>query len=656
METSPSKASRADLSGLRIDRSETREGSGGARGRRIVLAIVALALLVAGGALFAQRSGTFAPRVSVAQVRLRAGGGPAAILTANGYVVAQRKAAVASKATGRLAELFVEEGSVVKTGDILGRLEHADYDADVAKARAEYESGVARVVHDRRDSTFKQTEYDRQCKLLEAGLTTQSTFDRAKNDLDLIALQLNEDEAMVRSLKGALDFALANQEYTNIRAPFDATVLRKNAEIGEIVAPVSVGGASARGAIVDDGRHDVARSRGGRERSLHRAHPDRSGRRDPTRRLPEPALLRARAADRADGGSPEGDCGGEGGVRRARPLRAARDGREGDVPGSAGGGRTAPTPPMQVFVPKEAITERDGRGAVLVVEKGRVRSVAVETGVTDGGEVEIRSGLRGRRDGRPLAGRRSRRRRARSQCQMTASEFRDEENRMLDHIVETRGFVKHYQRDGFDIPVLDGIDLDVDEGDFYALMGPSGSGKTTLLNLIGGIDKPTSGTLIVAEQDISKLSDKALARWRSRHIGFIFQLYNLIPVLTALQNVELPLLLTKLSRRGAQEARDARARHRRARGPGEPLSRASSRAGRSSASRSRARSCPIPRCCSPTSRPAISTPRRREEILDPARAAQQRAQEDDHHGDARSARRRARRTKSVHLDKGVLTK
>jgi putative ABC transport system ATP-binding protein len=118
---------------------------------------------------------------------------------------------------------------------------------------------------------------------------------------------------------------------------------------------------------------------------------------------------------------------------------------------------------------------------------------------------------------------------------------------MLNHIVETRGLVKHYQRDGFKIPVLEGIDLNIDEGDFYALMGPSGSGKTTLLNLIGGIDKPTSGTLIVAEQDISKLSDKALARWRSRHIGFIFQLYNLIPVLTAFQNIEMPLLLTKLS-------------------------------------------------------------------------------------------------------------
>jgi putative ABC transport system ATP-binding protein len=118
---------------------------------------------------------------------------------------------------------------------------------------------------------------------------------------------------------------------------------------------------------------------------------------------------------------------------------------------------------------------------------------------------------------------------------------------MPGHIVEAKNLVKHYKRDGFDIPVLEGIDLTVDEGAFYALMGPSGSGKTTLLNLIGGIDQPTSGTLEVAGEDIGRLKSKDLARWRSRHIGFIFQLYNLIPVLTAFQNVELPLLLTKLS-------------------------------------------------------------------------------------------------------------
>ena len=110
-------------------------------------------------------------------------------------------------------------------------------------------------------------------------------------------------------------------------------------------------------------------------------------------------------------------------------------------------------------------------------------------------------------------------------------------------LVEVRNVRKVYHRDAQEVPVLDGLSLEVAEGDFVALMGPSGSGKTTLLNLIGGIDQPTSGEVTVKGDAIGRLKPGDLARWRSRHIGFVFQLYNLIPVLTALQNVELPLLL-----------------------------------------------------------------------------------------------------------------
>jgi putative ABC transport system ATP-binding protein len=112
---------------------------------------------------------------------------------------------------------------------------------------------------------------------------------------------------------------------------------------------------------------------------------------------------------------------------------------------------------------------------------------------------------------------------------------------------------KHYQRDALVIRVLDGIDLTIDRGDFLGLMGPSGSGKTTLLNLIAGIDRPTSGRVVVDGKEISSLSDAALTRWRSANVGFIFQLYNLIPVLTAFENVELPLLLTKLGKKQRRE-------------------------------------------------------------------------------------------------------
>ncbi len=114
--------------------------------------------------------------------------------------------------------------------------------------------------------------------------------------------------------------------------------------------------------------------------------------------------------------------------------------------------------------------------------------------------------------------------------------------------VDVKEVRKIYQRDAEKVTVLDGLSLSVADGDFVALMGPSGSGKTTLLNLMGGIDQPTTGAVVVGGTDIARLGPGDLARWRSRNIGYIFQLYNLIPVLTAVENVELPLLLVSMSR------------------------------------------------------------------------------------------------------------
>src|SRR6266511_3752052 len=115
-------------------------------------------------------------------------------------------------------------------------------------------------------------------------------------------------------------------------------------------------------------------------------------------------------------------------------------------------------------------------------------------------------------------------------------------------LIKVRGLNKTYSRGGEKIQVLQGLNLDVDKGDFVAFMGPSGSGKTTLLNLLGGLDVPSAGSITVDGDEITRLSRKKLTQWRARHVGFVFQVYNLISVLTAFHNVELPLLLTPLAK------------------------------------------------------------------------------------------------------------
>jgi putative ABC transport system ATP-binding protein len=120
-------------------------------------------------------------------------------------------------------------------------------------------------------------------------------------------------------------------------------------------------------------------------------------------------------------------------------------------------------------------------------------------------------------------------------------------------VVQARNVGKIYRRDAFEVTALDNVSIDIAAGEFLALMGPSGSGKTTLLNMIAGIDPPTSGELLVMGQDIFRFSDRQAARWRNEHVGYVFQTFNLIPVLSAFENVELPLLLTKLDQKQRRE-------------------------------------------------------------------------------------------------------
>lgn len=120
-------------------------------------------------------------------------------------------------------------------------------------------------------------------------------------------------------------------------------------------------------------------------------------------------------------------------------------------------------------------------------------------------------------------------------------------------VIQAEKLRKVYRREEYEVVALNNVDLDIPRGDFLALMGPSGSGKSTLLHLIAGIDKPTAGKVTVLGEDLGRLSDKQMARWRSENVGYVFQTFNLIPVLTALENVELPLLLTNLSKAQRRE-------------------------------------------------------------------------------------------------------
>ena len=383
-----------DLSRLKIPRDEPSPASRRALKRNAVLTFVAV-VVVGAAALWMRGASEIDVTVAMAQVVGEGQGGGIGI-TANGYVVARTKASVSSRISGRLAYLGVEEGSEVRTGDIIARLENDDYQAVVRQAQAEVSRALAALQE--AEATRDQLARDlrRSRALLEDSLTSEREVEDLEARLTAAEARVGVQQAMVQAAEASVGVAAANLENTYIRAPFNGTVLRKDAEVGEVVAPVATGGGLTRGAVVtmadletlevevDVNEAYIAQITNGQPaRITLDAYPD-------TFYLGEvrqivPTADRQRATVLVKVSILEDDP-------RILPEMGARvdfvEGGEGEE-GGEGGGRA------RVFVPAEAVRDEAGASVVWVVRDGRVYRVSVEAGPVSGGRREIRSGLLG---------------------------------------------------------------------------------------------------------------------------------------------------------------------------------------------------------------------------------------------------------------------
>jgi HlyD family secretion protein len=389
-----------DLSKLRINRDPP-PGVRRAFGRNLALAAVAV-VLIAGGVLYARsRAAVPVETIVAAPVSTGTAGGPAATsVTANGYVVARIRAAVAAKIPGRIATLTVDGGSEVKRGQVLARLENADYAAAVAEAKANLASAraqLAEAVADR-DQSAREARRTAEIHRQSPELIAVQDAEAAQSRADQAAARAGSAKAQIDAAAAALRVAEATLENTYIRAPFTGTVLRKEAEVGEVVAP-SVGGGLTRGAVVtmadlsslevevDVNEAYIGRvSHGQPARITLDAYPDTSFRGEV--RQVVPTADRQRATVQVKVSIVDHD-------RRILPEMAARvdflAADSGTAAATAGSGPAA----VRFRLPAPAVHERGGRSVVWLVREGRLQAREVEAGPVSGGYREIARGLSG---------------------------------------------------------------------------------------------------------------------------------------------------------------------------------------------------------------------------------------------------------------------
>lgn len=380
-----------DLNRLRIDRD--RPTPAVSRALKISAGIAGLAVVLIGASVIALRRGA-SVRVQVARAEVVGGSaGGATGITANGYVVARTKASVSSKVAGRLEYLGVTEGTVVRKGDVIARLEHADYAAQVAQAEAELARTRAELAESEAQRDQLKRDVARAQDLLARNLTSSREAEALSAQLTGAEARVEVQKARVQSAEAALGVARVILENTNIRAPFDGTVLRKDAEVGEVVAP-SVGGGLTRGAVVtmanlrtlevevDVNEAYIAQIRNGQPaRIVLDAYPDRAYDGSVRQIVPTADRQRATVLVKVNILNPDS---------RILPEMAARV----EFLEQATSGQAEPATP-RVFVPGAAVRDEGGQPVVWIVRDGKLTRQPVEAGPVSAGRREVRSGLSG---------------------------------------------------------------------------------------------------------------------------------------------------------------------------------------------------------------------------------------------------------------------